>query len=66
MAGGGGNKKRYQYCTDSSGTIVYLRALQGYSGCNLIDRTLQDNVIIQSNFFQYIYQSIYILSSIRD
>ena len=55
MAGGGGNKKRYQYCTDSSGTIVYLRALQGHSGCNLVDHTPQDNVIIQSNFFQYIY-----------
>ena len=55
MAGGGGNKKRYQYCTFSSGTIVYIRALQGHSGCNLIDPTLQDNVIIQSNFFQYIY-----------
>ena len=53
MAGGGGNKKRYQYCTDFSGTIVSLRALQGLSGCNLIDPTLQDNVIIQSNFFQY-------------
>ena len=26
MAGGGGNKKRFQYCTDSPGTIVYLRA----------------------------------------
>ena len=26
---GGGNKKRYQYCTDSSGAILYLRALQG-------------------------------------
>ena len=55
MAGGGGNKQRYQYCTDSSGTIVYLRALQGHSGRNLIDPSLQDNVIIQSNFFQYIY-----------
>ena len=55
MAGGGGNKKRYQYCTDSPGTIVYLRALQGHPGCNLIDPTLQDNVIIQNNFFQYIY-----------
>ena len=55
MAGGGGNKKRYQYCTDSSGTIVYLRALQGHLGCNLIDPTLQNNVIIQSNFFQFIY-----------
>ena len=55
MTGGGGNKKRYQYCTDSSGTIVYLRDLQGHSGCNLIDPAPQDNVIIQSNFFQYIY-----------
>ena len=55
MAGGGGNKKRYQYCTDSLGTIVYLRALQGHSGRSLIDPTLQDDVIIQSNFFQYIH-----------
>ena len=46
MAGGGGNKKRCQYCTDSSGIIVYLRALQGHSGCNLVDPTLQDKVII--------------------
>ena len=45
MAGGGGNKKRYQYCTDSSGVILYLRALQGHSGRSLIDPTLQDNVV---------------------
>ena len=37
MAGGGGHKKRFQYCADSSGTILYLRALQGHSGRNLID-----------------------------
>ena len=55
MARGGGNKKRYQYCTDSSGTILYFRALQGHSGRSLIDPTLQDNVIIQSNLFQYNY-----------
>ena len=55
MAGGRGNKKRFQYCTDSSGMILYLRALQGHSGRSLIDPTFQDNVIIQSNFFQYIY-----------
>ena len=41
MTGGGGNKNRFQYC--------------GHSGRNLIDPSLQDNVIIQSNFFQYIY-----------
>ena len=36
MAGGGGNMKRFQYCTDPSGEILYLRALQGRSGRNLI------------------------------
>ena len=35
--------------------FVYFRALQGHSGRKLIDPSLQDNVIIQSNFFQYIY-----------
>ena len=54
LAGGGGNQKRFQYCIHSSGTIVYLRALQGHSGRNLIDPSLQDNVMIKSNFFQYI------------
>ena len=34
--------------------ILYLRALQGHSGRNLIDPTLQDNVVIPSNFFQYV------------
>ena len=48
-------KRRFQYCTDATGTIVYFRALQGHSGRNLIDPSLQVNVIIQGNFFQYIY-----------
>ena len=60
MAGGGGNKKRFQYCTDPSGQeILYLRALQGHSGRNPIDPTLQDNVLIPDNFFEYIYHLSY-------
>ena len=56
MAGGGGHKKRFQYCTDSSGQeILYLRALQGHSGRNPIDPTLQDNVLIPDNFSGYIH-----------
>ena len=56
MAGGTGNKKKFQYCTDPSGQeILYLRALQGHSGRNPIDPTLQDNVLIPYNFFEYIY-----------
>ena len=55
MAAGGGSKRRYQYCSDNLGTIIYLRALQGHSGNNLIDPTLQDNVVIGTGIFPYIY-----------
>ena len=52
IAKGGGNKKN-QYCTDSSGAILYLRALQGHSGRSLIHLSFQDNVIIPDGFFKY-------------
>ena len=55
MARGGGNKKIVQYCTDASGEILYLRALQGHSGRNLVDPSLHDNVLIPDGFFKYIY-----------
>ena len=56
MTGGGGNKKIFQYCTDPSGQeILYLRALQGHTGRIPIDPTLQDNVLIPDNLFEYIY-----------
>ena len=55
LAAGGGAKRRFQYCTDDSGIIIYFKALQGHSGRNLIDPSLQDNVVIPSRFFQYIY-----------
>ena len=55
LAAGGGSKRRYQYCSDNLGTIIYLRALQGHSGSNLIDPTLQDNVVIGTGIFPYIY-----------
>ena len=35
--------------------IFYFRALQGHSGRNLIDPSLQDNVLIPNDFFEYIY-----------
>ena len=56
MAGGGGNKKRFQYCTDSSGQeILSLRALQSHSGRYPIEPSLQDIVLIPNDFFEYIY-----------
>ena len=58
MAGGGGIKKRFQYCSDPSGQeILFLRAVQGHSGRNPIDPSLQDNVLIPNNFFDYIYHN---------
>ena len=54
MARGGGNKTRFQYCTDSSGTNLHLRAVQGHSGRSLIDLSLQNNVIIPDRFIKYI------------
>ena len=48
--------RKYQYGTDPSGQdILYLRALQGHSGRNLIDPSLKDNVLIPNDFFEYIY-----------
>ena len=55
VARGGGNKKIYQYCSDSSSKILYPRALQGHSGRNLVDPSLQDNVLIPDGFFKYIF-----------
>ena len=55
LAAGGGPKRIYQYCSDNLGIIICLRALQGHSGSNLIDPTLQDNVMIGTGIFPYIY-----------
>ena len=55
MAAGGGSKRRYQYCSDNLGTILYFRALQGHSESNLIHPRLQDNVVIGTGIFPYIY-----------
>ena len=70
LAAGGGAKRRFQYCTDDSGAIVYFRALQGHSGRNLIHPSLQDNVVIPSKFFKkntiLDVRSIFILSSTLD
>ena len=55
LAAGGGSKRRYQYFSDNLGTILFLRALQGHSGHNLNDPTIQDHVIIPRGIFHHIY-----------
>ena len=51
------NFRKYNIGRTIVGYHVYLRALQGHSGRNLIDPSLQDNVIIQRGFFQHIYHT---------
>ena len=59
MAGGGGNKKIFQCCTEKWGQkMLYLRALQGHSGRNPIDPSLQDNVLIPNDFLEYIFHIV--------
>ena len=59
VARGGGNNKRFQYCTDLSGQEnLYLRALQGHSGRHFIDPSLQDNVLIPNDFFEFITSDV--------
>ena len=55
LAAGGGSKRRYQFCSEYLGSIIYLRVLQRHSGRNLIDFTLQGNVLIGPGIFPYIY-----------
>ena len=55
LAAGGGSKRRYQYCSDYLGSIIYLRALQGHFGDSIIDIALQDHVSIGLGVFLYIY-----------
>ena len=55
LAAGGGPKRRYQYCPDYLGSIIYLRALQGHSGDNIIDLEMQDHVLITPGIFPYVY-----------
>ena len=45
----GSDKKRCQYCLDSNGYLLYVRAFQGHSGGNKVDPSLQDNADIPYN-----------------
>ena len=57
LAKGGGEKKRFQYCLNaySSDKFLYFRAIQGHSGCNLVDPLLPDNVLLPDDITEHIY-----------
>ena len=50
----GSNKKRLQYCVDSYGYILHMRAIQGHSGGNKVDLSAQDTVEIPYNWIDHI------------
>ena len=64
MTKGGGNKKRFQSSTDSSGGILYLQALQSHLGRNRIDPSLEG--FLQAQLSLSDVQSIYTPSWIQD
>ena len=39
-------KNRFQYCLNTDGFILYMRAIQGHSGWNRVDPSLQNKVEI--------------------
>ena len=57
LAKEGGEKKTFQYCLNlySSDKCLYFRAIQGHSGCTLVDLALQDNVLLPDDVAEYIY-----------
>ena len=57
LAKGRGPMKRFQYCLNpnSSKHFLFFRAIQGHSGGNLVDPTLQDNVVFPDDFAECIY-----------
>ena len=54
---GGGHKKKFQCCTDSTRESVKhcLRVNQGHSEKNPMDPSWQDSVLVPNNFFEFIY-----------
>ena len=55
IAGAEATRKYFNIVLIHQDKKFYLRALQGHSGRNPIDPSLQDNVSIPNNFFEYIY-----------
>ena len=52
----GGHKKRFQHCLDpcSAETLLYFPAMQGHFEGSQIDPALHENVLLPSDFAEYI------------
>ena len=56
------SRRDYNVVLTRQDTIFFLRALQGHSGRKPKDPSLQDNVLIPNNFFEYIYHFGYAIN----
>ena len=57
LAKGGGKKKRFHYSLNpySSNEILYFQAIQGHSGENFVDPSLQDYILLPDDFAECIH-----------
>ena len=51
----GSNKPRFQHCVGSNNNLLYVRAIQGHSGGDLIDPELLNPVAIPPRWKEYLY-----------
>ena len=50
-------QEKFAYCLDSNGYLLDMRAIQGHSGGNRVDPSLQDNVEIPPIWMKYIHHA---------
>ena len=65
----GSNNNTFQYCLDSHGYLLHMRAIQGHSGGNKVVPSLQDNVKMPDNwivFFNHVGSSHDCNSNVSD
>ena len=51
----GSNKTRFDYCVNSKNSLMYIRAIQGHTGGNLIALELMGHVIIPFNWKEFVF-----------
>ena len=51
----GSSKTRFEYCTDSKNSLLYLRAIQGHTGGHIIVPELMNHLEIPYNWREFVF-----------
>ena len=51
----GSNKTRFQYCQNSCNKLLYLRAIQGHTGGEMIPPEMLGHVLIPHNWKEFVF-----------